>query len=141
VVPVPILVDGALRLQPFSYNNVDAYARHFIDYEVVRHLSSKVPWPYPTDGVKTFFNHVMPHQGESRWSWTLRCEPHLDTIIGAIELWTPGIPEHRGFWLGRAFWGHGYMTLAAEAHRSLRYKRVLRLCYSHFMTFVIVLAE
>lgn len=114
MVPVPVLIEGTLRLQPFSLDDVGAYAHHFVDYEVVRHLSSKVPWPYPSDGVAAFFNHVMPRQGLSRWSWTLRREPDPDVIIGAIELWTPGIPEHRGFWLGRPFWGNGYMTLAAD---------------------------
>ena len=31
-------------------------------------------------------------------------------MISVIDLWRPGKPEHRGFWLGRRSWGNGYMT-------------------------------
>lgn len=114
MLPVPNLRGGPILLQPFSFDDVDAYARHFVDYEVVRHLSSKVPWPYPADGIRAFYDFVMPQQGHSRWSWTLRLLHSPSEIIGAIEMWTPGIPEHRGFWLGRAYWGKGYMTAAVD---------------------------
>ena len=33
-------------------------------------------------------------------------------LIGAIDLWRDGKPEHRGFWLGEAYWNRGIMTEA-----------------------------
>ncbi len=35
-----------------------------------------------------------------------------DNVIGCIDIWRIGHPEHRGFWLGRTFWGQGIMTEA-----------------------------
>ncbi len=29
-----------------------------------------------------------------------------------VELWRPGTPENRGFWLGRKYWDRGLMTEA-----------------------------
>ncbi|WP_413583483.1 GNAT family N-acetyltransferase [Bdellovibrio sp. HCB288] len=34
--------------------------------------------------------------------------------MGAVHLWREGHPENRGFWLGKPFWGKGYMTEAVE---------------------------
>ena len=33
-------------------------------------------------------------------------------MIGGVDLWRVGIPENRGFWLGKPFWGQGIMTEA-----------------------------
>lgn len=89
-----------------------AYEQHFVDYEVIRHLSAGVPWPYPVKGVRTFISDVvMPSQGRDRWIWGLHRKGE-EGLMGTIELRRQGKPGHRGFWLGRAFWGHGYMTEA-----------------------------
>jgi len=47
------------------------------------------------------------------WGIFERNTPH--ELIGAIDLWREERPEQRGFWLGRPFWGRGYMTEAATA--------------------------
>jgi ribosomal-protein-alanine N-acetyltransferase len=78
-------------------------------------LSSLVPWPYPENGVAEFFKHVLlPHQGASRWTWAIRLKSNPVEIIGCVDLWREGRPENRGFWLGKKFWGQGYMTEAVE---------------------------
>lgn len=40
-----------LILKPLSLDDIPSYETHFIDYEVIRHLSAVVPWPYPRNGV------------------------------------------------------------------------------------------
>ena len=35
-------------------------------------------------------------------------------LIGCVDLWRDGHPENRGFWLGKNFWGKGYMTEAVK---------------------------
>lgn len=109
---IPQLFTERLTLRGVTEADVEAYERHFIDYEVVRHLSAVIPWPYPEDGVRTFIcDQVLPVQGRDRWVWGLHLKD-VDGLIGAIDLWRPGRPENRGFWLGRSFWGRGYMTEA-----------------------------
>ena len=110
---IPGFTTERLLLTAVRLEDAAAYAVHFVDYEVIRHLSSKVPWPYPPAGVEEFLRDViMPVQGLSRWTWAIRRKSEPDVIIGCIDLWREGCPEHRGFWLGRKFWVKGYMTEA-----------------------------
>lgn len=105
-----------LLLKPVTLDDVPSYAKYFVDYEVIRHLSASVPWPYPEDGVLDYFENVLlPEQGDGRWTWGLRLRDNPKEVIGCIDLWREGIPEHRGFWLGKLFWGQGLMTEAADA--------------------------
>ncbi len=105
-----------LWLKPISLEHIPDYKKHFIDYEVIRTLSAQVPWPYPEKGVEEFLKNVIfPKQGKSRWTWGLFLKTNPKEIIGNIDLWREGCPEHRGFWLGRKFWGQGLMTEAVKA--------------------------
>ncbi|MEE2835133.1 MAG: GNAT family N-acetyltransferase [Myxococcota bacterium] len=114
--PVPTLETARLLLVPISLDDAAGYAEHFVDYEVIRYLSADVPWPYPPGGVESFLSEVViPVQGQDRWVWALRSKAAPEACIGAIDLWRDGQPEHRGFWLGRRFWGQGLMTEACEA--------------------------
>ena len=55
-----------LILKPLSLDDIPSYERHFVDYEVIRHLSAVVPWPYPRNGVREFFQNVLlPPQGSA----------------------------------------------------------------------------
>ncbi len=110
------LTTKRLLLRPITTADIPAYEKHFVDYEVIRHLARHVPWPYPDDGVKDWVeNHILKLQGNDRWFWGLFLNQDIGELIGGIELWRPGNPENRGFWLGRAHWGHGYMTEATNA--------------------------
>lgn len=110
---LPTLKTQRLLLHPISLDYCSDYAKYFVDYEVIRHLSSAVPWPYPTDGVSDFLRAViLPPQGKDRWTWGLFLQDNPNELIGCIDLWKKGCPENRGFWLGRPFWGKGLMTEA-----------------------------
>ena len=104
-----------LLLKGVTEKDIPAYEKHFIDYEIIRHLSKAVPWPYPEDGVKKFLTEViLPKQGQDLWMWGIYLKENPDELIGAIELWREGRPEHRGFWLSRAHQGKGIMTEAVK---------------------------
>jgi len=120
-----ILSTERLLLRPVTTEDIPAYTKHFVDYEVIRHLSGHIPWPYPDDGVKDWFeNHIFKLQGDNRWFWGLFLHSELDELIGGVELWKPGTPENRGFWLGRHYWGNGYMTEATDAITALAFNEL-----------------
>lgn len=113
---VATLETPRLWLSPIALEHAASYAKHFVDYEVIRQLASAVPWPYPVDGVETYLrDFILPAQGKDRWAWGLFLKENPAEVIGCVDLWRKGIPENRGFWLGRAFWGRGLMSEATDA--------------------------
>jgi RimJ/RimL family protein N-acetyltransferase len=110
---IPTLSTDRLELSAVTEADAAACQRHFADYEIIRHLSARVPWPYPEGGALAFIcNEVLPAQCRDRWVWGLHIKGDDSGLIGVVDLFRQGIPENRGFWLGRAFWGRGYMTEA-----------------------------
>ena len=88
----------------------------FPHWEIVCLLAAGVPWPFPADGVRQYYEHLaLPaiERGDE-WHWTLRLKTAPDQIIGSIALIKTGI-THRGFWLGRPWHGQGLMSEACDA--------------------------
>lgn len=112
---IPTFHTPRLILRELTAADAPAYERHFVDYNVIRFLSSVVPWPYPEGGVQEYLkNEVEPIQGKGRWVWGITLKEAPDEVIGGVDLWREGRPENRGFWLGHKYWGRGYMTEAVE---------------------------
>ena len=110
---IPVFQTDRLILRGVTLNDASSYAKHFIDYEVVRFLSKSIPWPYPEDGIKNYLKEVvLPRQGKGKWVWGIFLKVNPEELIGVVDLWRQGRPEHRGFWLGKKFWGMGIMTEA-----------------------------
>ena len=88
----------------------------FPHWDVVRYLSTAVPWPYPPDGAHTFYRDVaLPAMNSGdEWHWTLRLKTEPDRRIGSIAL-MKAANNNRGFWLGLSWHGRGLMTEACEA--------------------------
>jgi ribosomal-protein-alanine N-acetyltransferase len=111
--PLPTFITDRLILRAVTKSDIPSYQKHFADYEVIQYLASHVPWPYPENGVAQFLeNMIFPTQGESQWLWGLFEKEKPTELIGAVHLWRECKPENRGFWLGKKFWGKGYMTEA-----------------------------
>lgn len=109
----PKFTTKRLDLKAVTEDDISSYEKHFVDYEVIRHLASTVPWPYPENGVRDYVkNHIIPKQGINQWVWGIFLRQRPDDLIGVVDLWQPGRPENRGFWLGKQFWGQGIMTEA-----------------------------
>ena len=108
---IPTFVTSRLVLRAVSRLDISTYQKYFSDYEVIQQLAGSVPWPYPGNGAESFLEHtIFPAQGETLWMWGIFEKDNLNELIGAVHLWREGRPEHRGFWLGKPFWGRGYMT-------------------------------
>jgi len=113
---VPPLETQRLLLRPMEWPDMPQIQAIFPQWEIVKYLNSKVPWPYPADGAEWYFRELaLParERGEE-WLWTIRLKNAPETIIGAITL-AKNEHENRGFWLDRGLHGQGYMTEACDA--------------------------
>ena len=50
----PVLHTPRLVLRPLRAKDAPVIQKRFANWEVVRWLDAKVPWPYPADGAATF---------------------------------------------------------------------------------------
>ncbi len=128
---VPTFETNRLILRELVESDAPSYQEQFVDYEVIRHLTASVPWPYPQDGVLNYLrSDVIPNQGKDRWVWAITLKENPAEVIGSVELLREATPTNRGFWLGKSFWGKGYMTEAVEpitnfAFSSLGFEKLL----------------
>ncbi len=112
----PPLGTPRLLLRPLGLSDAGQIQIVFPQWEIVRHLAARVPWPYPSDGALTFVRDAsLPAiaRGEA-WKWTLRLKSDPVRIIGGIDL-QKSEDDNRGFWLDPAFHRQGLMTEAANA--------------------------
>src|SRR5258708_23466849 len=110
------LETARLVLKPIALDDAPHIQAIFPRWEIVKHLGSVVPWPYPPDGALTYIRDVALlkiARGEL-WDWTIRLKSEPDALIGVIGLKKiPG--DHRGFWLAPEWQRRGLMTEAADA--------------------------
>ncbi len=103
-----------LLLRPLELGDAEQIQKLFPQWEVVKYLLNRVPWPYPADGALHYCREIaMPQmeRGEA-WHWTLRLRAAPEQIIGIISL-TDGDQDNRGFWLSPEWHRQGLMTEAA----------------------------
>lgn len=103
-------------MRPVQMSDAERYQSLFANYEVIEFLDGNViPWPYPEDGVVEFLKMVLP-KTESGETILLALVPNeLDQMIGVLHLNPHSENDHRGFWLGRDYWGQGFMSEAVAA--------------------------
>ena len=115
--PTPVLETKRLILRPPRESDTPVVQRRFPQWEIVRYLNAKVPWPYPEDGAAVAMAQTFQElaRGEkSAWSIVPKDAP--EEMIGRIDLWADDGKQRdqRGFWLDPEYWGHGLMTEAAS---------------------------
>jgi len=104
-----------LILRPLELADAGQVQPLFARWEIVQYLRAKVPWPFPEDGVLTYYREAaLPaiERGEE-WHWSIRLKTSPEQIIGAIGLRLG--EKNRGFWLGSQWQGQGLMTEAVIA--------------------------
>jgi len=112
----PRLETERLVLRPLRIEDAPAVQRHFAHWKMVRHLVSRVPWPYPADGAETNVRECLAkrERGE-QFYWVITLKGGDDELIGRIDLRPDaGVGAMRGFWLAQECWGRGLMTEAAD---------------------------
>jgi len=114
-VTIPSLETRRLLLRPLELTDAEQAQILFPHWEIVKHLNAVVPWPYPPDGARAFYEQVaLPamERGE-QWTWSLFLRTEPGQLIGSISLIRG--EENRGFWLGLPWHGQGLMTEASNA--------------------------
>jgi ribosomal-protein-alanine N-acetyltransferase len=112
---VPCLETPRLVLRPLELADADETQIWFPHWDVVKHLNSRIPWPYPPDGARQFYQQVeLPAMARGdHWTWSIRLKGDRHRLIGSISLMKGD--ENRGFWLGLPWHGQGLMTEASDA--------------------------
>jgi [ribosomal protein S5]-alanine N-acetyltransferase len=115
----PILETARLILRPVTLDDAPAIQKYFNNWEIIKNMSTLVPWPYPDDGAVTWLqSQLLPKIETGEVIGLAITEKNSkDELIGIIHF--RSIPDHngthRGFWLAQPFWNRGYMTEAVEA--------------------------
>lgn len=116
--PTPVLQTQRLTLRPLSAQDVPAIQRRFPQWEVVRYLDAKVPWPYPADGAARYVANrlnSMARGDRSHWAIVPRRGPQ--EAIGLIGLKPDdGVCSSQcGFWIDLEFQRRGLMMEALDS--------------------------
>ena len=104
-----------LKLHPLQLSDVTEVQPLFAQWEIVKQLNARVPWPFPDNGVEFYYRtDALPAIARGdEWHWMLRLKDDpAQKIIGSICLVREG-DNNRGFWLAREWHGRGLMTEAA----------------------------
>ena len=106
-----------LILRPLALADAEEVQLIFPQWEIVRHLNARVPWPFPLDGVRTYYlDSALPaiERGEEYHWMLLRKDDPERKIIGSICL-VLSDTVNRGFWIAPPWQRQGLMTEAVQA--------------------------
>ncbi|HYZ20948.1 MAG TPA: bifunctional GNAT family N-acetyltransferase/(deoxy)nucleoside triphosphate pyrophosphohydrolase [Rhodopila sp.] len=105
-----------LTLRPLHPEDAEALHRLINDWEVVRTLA-ELPYPYPRTLADEWIASTIQEltAGEAYHLAITGHEGETEILVGVVGLrLQPGGRTGRlGYWVGRAFWGHGVATEAA----------------------------
>jgi RimJ/RimL family protein N-acetyltransferase len=122
----PLLISRRLVLRAPCKDDAGAIAALANDWEVARRLT-RLPHPYTLEDAVFFLEEIVPKE----LVWIIESSAELVGVAGLTpdaehdpEKWEPVFGKRScsnkdrgsvelGYWLGRAFWGHGYATEAA----------------------------
>jgi [ribosomal protein S5]-alanine N-acetyltransferase len=114
---IAALETNRLVLQPLQLADAKQTQLLLPQWEMVKFMGARIPWPYPADGAFAYYRDVAirgMEQGKE-WHWTLRLRQAPEEHIGAISLIAKDGYAARGFWLGLPWQGRGLMTEAVVA--------------------------
>jgi len=107
----PALETARLRLRALQRADARAVARLANDRRIAEN-TLRIPHPYRRADAESFIRHIEESETETAFAITLEG----DTLIGICGLrMEPRKAPELGYWLGVAYWGHGYATEAARA--------------------------
>jgi len=111
--PWPTLSTPRLTLRPLRGADAPALSR-LVDDPGVAVMTTSIPHPFPEGAAEDFIERMERAEPDREGVFAL--ETAADGFIGVLGFH----PDDRGavevgYWLGRPFWGRGYMTEAVAA--------------------------
>jgi [ribosomal protein S5]-alanine N-acetyltransferase len=113
----PVLETPRLKLHPLQLSDAVEVQPLFAQWEIVKQLNVRVPWPFPDDGVETYYRNdaLLAIERGDEWHWMLHLKDDPEAkVIGSVALVLHG-DNNRGFWIAQQWQGRGLMTEAATA--------------------------
>jgi len=109
-----LLVAPDIVIRDMTLADAPDLARHADDPGIAAMLRDRFPSPYRLEDAVGFINDACRGPGE--YAFTLEIGGLAAGVIG----FCPGVDVYRhsaeiGYWLGRAFWGRGFMTRVVKA--------------------------
>lgn len=112
---IPILNADRLVLRPFRRDDIPAVVR-MLSTPHIAEFTLSFPHPPPPGFARDWIGrHRMWAQRGIHLQWAVAL--HDDTPVGAIGIALRSDPPHGdiGYWIGPAYWNHGYATEATRA--------------------------
>jgi 8-oxo-dGTP diphosphatase len=110
-----VLESARLKLRPLEPGDGERIFTLINDFEIVRNLSM-VPWPYERRMADAF---IRDSEVQARAATAIRravVTRDQSLLIGLIDMrFREGRTGIFGYWLGRTYWGKGYMSEALGA--------------------------
>jgi len=104
-----------LVLRPPRPEDLGTCAELLGDYEVATMLS-RVPYPYDLEAGRTFLERAAKSWKAPDTANELPFHiDHSGQMIGGLSFRTLQETPRIGYWLGRPYWGHGFMSEAVRA--------------------------
>ncbi|CAM2011117.1 GNAT family N-acetyltransferase [Acanthopleuribacter pedis] len=113
----PVIQTNRLTLAPVTMEDAPSIQKHFDNWNIIKHIGSAVPWPYPDDGA-TYYLETILKDAETKeiYLWGIWINDGPNELVGLIEYrFTKDKDDNRGFWLAEPFWGKGLMSEAVAA--------------------------
>ena len=105
-----VLSTHRLELRAVRADDANDIIRLANDFDVARRLT-RMPHPYGPGDARYFIEQVLPD--EAVWALIRKADGAFMGVISLMPRGKEGTPTV-GYWLGRDYWGQGYMTEAAK---------------------------
>lgn len=116
--PVPeISVNDQISLTPISFDDKAAYLKYLNQTDAFQQGTRTMPYPYNEMDAESWISRVMQSEidHDHRRDWGIRGAD--GELLGAVGLFglTMGEKSEIGYWLGKPFWGRGWVTQVVNA--------------------------
>ena len=112
----PRLETERLILRPFELSDSEFVHKYVSDYDVAK-MTLRIPHPYPEGLAESWIReHCLNAEDETSHFFAIEHrESQIFTGVISIHKEADYNSAEIGYWIGKPFWGKGYMTEAAKA--------------------------
>ncbi|MTI17759.1 N-acetyltransferase [Rhodobacteraceae bacterium RKSG542] len=109
----PVLKTERLTLRAFRQDDLDRICEYLNDFDITKMLVP-VPYPYTREDAQFWIDLTTNSDGSDNINWAIDDGSGIIGCIGSFELQSG---TTFGYWLGKPYWGKGYVSEAGRAVR------------------------